>query len=99
MKRHLLRGKVEPDYYVSFSWNVEGHQHIAEIVFSRRENNSTLLQVKEREGENIESGIHWLKQNTNGWVNFLVCLKAWLEYRINFRKKAFDFLKKQAKSL
>lgn len=33
--------------------------------------------------------------NTDGWANFLACLKAYLEYGINLRKGAFDFLKKQ----
>ena len=34
-------------------------------------------------------------ENTEGWANFLACLKAYLEYGINLRKGAFDFLKKQ----
>lgn len=32
-------------------------------------------------------------QTTGGWSNFPACLKAWLEYGINLRKGAFDFLK------
>ncbi len=86
-------GRVEPDHYISFNWDVEGHEHIVEIILSRRENNSTLVQVKERGGENSEAGISWLKQNTEGWANFLACMKAWLEYGINLRKGAFDFMK------
>lgn len=30
--------------------------------------------------------------NTEGWANFLACLKAWMEYGINFRKGAFAYL-------
>jgi uncharacterized protein YndB with AHSA1/START domain len=37
-----------------------------------------------------EEGIKWLKCNTEGWANFLACLKAYLEYGINLRKGAFD---------
>ena len=40
-----------------------------------------------------EAGIKWLKGNTEGWANFLACLKAYLEYGINLRKGAFDFMK------
>jgi hypothetical protein len=36
----------------------------------------------------------WLMGNTEGWANFLACLKAYLEYGINLRKGAFDFLKR-----
>lgn len=40
-----------------------------------------------------EKMIKWLGQNTEGWANFLACLKAYLEYGINLRKGAFDFQK------
>ena len=42
--------------------------------------------------DNNEAGIKWLKGNTEGWANFLACLKAWLEYGIHLRKGAFDFM-------
>ena len=34
-----------------------------------------------------------LMGQTEGWANFLACLKAYLEYGINLRKGAFDFMK------
>jgi len=48
--------------------------------------------VSEKGRENDEPGIYWLKGNTEGWANFLACLKAYLEYGINLRQGAFDFL-------
>ena len=44
--------------------------------------------------ENNEAGLKWLSGNSFGWSNFLSCLKAYLEYNINLRKGAFDFMKK-----
>jgi len=44
--------------------------------------------------KNDDVGINWLKSNTEGWANFLACLKAYLEYGINLRKGGFDFLTK-----
>ncbi len=38
--------------------------------------------------------VNWLRRNTEGWANFLDCLKAWLEYGINLRKGAFDYMRK-----
>lgn len=38
--------------------------------------------------------IKWLSGNSFGWSNFLACLKAYLEYNINLRKGAFEFMKK-----
>jgi hypothetical protein len=55
--------------------------------------NATIVEVTEKSMKNDEAGIKWLKQNTEGWANFLSCLKAWLEYGINLRKGAFDFMK------
>jgi hypothetical protein len=49
--------------------------------------------VTEKSRNNDEAGILWLRRNTEGWANFLACLKAWLEYGINLRKGAFDYLK------
>ena len=31
--------------------------------------------------------------NTEGWANFLACMKAYLEYGIQLRKGAFDFMR------
>ena len=39
-------------------------------------------------------GLHWFGGNTEGWANFLACLKAYLEFGINLRKGGFDFMKK-----
>ena len=54
-------------------------------------NNSTIITVTEKDMPNNEEGIKWLKGNTEGWANFLACLKAYLEYGINLRKGAFDY--------
>ena len=43
--------------------------------------------------ENNLEGIEWLGRNTEGWANFLACIKAYLEYGINLREGAFDFMK------
>jgi hypothetical protein len=56
--------------------------------------NDTLVNITEKSRDNDESGINWLRQNTEGWANFLACLKAYLEYGINLRKGAFDYMRK-----
>jgi len=66
---------------------------LVEITLTIKENNSTLVSVTEKSRNNDEAGIKWLKGNTEGWANFLTCLKAYLEYGINLRKGGFDFLK------
>ena len=51
----------------------------------------TVVTVTEKSMDNNEAGLKWLMGNTEGWANFLACLKAYLEYGINLRKGAFDF--------
>jgi hypothetical protein len=62
------------------------------MTLTPKANNSTLVSITEKSMENDEAGIKWLIGNTEGWANFLACLKAWLEYGINLRKGAFDYM-------
>jgi hypothetical protein len=72
---------------------MDGIELLIEIKLTPVDNNSTVVNITERSRNNDKSGISWLKGNTEGWANFLACLKAYLEYGINLRKGAFDFLK------
>ena len=69
-----------------------------EITLAAKDSNKTLVTITEKGRENDEAGINWLKGNTEGWANFLACLKAYLEYGINLRKGAFDFMSNEPAS-
>lgn len=84
---------IIPDNYVSFYWEVNGKELLVEMKLESFENNQTIVRISEGTLTNDEAGIAWLKGNTEGWANFLACLKAWLEYGINLRTGAFDFRK------
>ena len=86
-------GKIEQDQFISYYWKIDEEELWVEITLTIKENNSTLVSVTEKSRNNDEAGIKWLKGNTEGWANFLACLKAYLEYGINLRKGGFDFLK------
>jgi uncharacterized protein YndB with AHSA1/START domain len=83
--------KAEPTAGFIFNWNdVDGTETTVTIVLTAVDDNTTFVQIREGEKEATEEGIRWLASNTEGWANFLVCLKAWMEYGINLRKGAFD---------
>lgn len=89
-------GKIEKDNYISYTWDGEaGRQLFVEIMLASKGINDTLVTITEKNMENDEIGIKWLKSNTEGWANFSACLKAYLEYGINLRKGAFDFMREQ----
>jgi uncharacterized protein YndB with AHSA1/START domain len=85
-------GKITKDKYISYFWDVEGSELLVEMTLTHKGAGSTLVTVNEKGRNNDEAGIKWLKGNTEGWANFLACLKAYLEYGINLRKGAFDFI-------
>ena len=88
--------KVVRDRLVSFYWDGPDKKELfVEITLEARETSSTVVTVTEKSMPNDDAGIQWLKSNTEGWANFLACLKAFLEYGVNLRKGGFDFLVKK----
>jgi uncharacterized protein YndB with AHSA1/START domain len=85
-------GKITKDKYISYFWDLEGSELFVEMTLTSKGAGSTLVTVNEKGRNNDEAGIKWLKGNTEGWANFLASLKAYLEYGINLRKGAFDFM-------
>lgn len=86
-------GKMEKDKYISYHWDVDGKDLLVEMTLTPIDGDATIVTIIEKSMDNDEAGIKWLKGNTEGWANFLACLKAYLEYGVNLRKGAFDFLK------
>ncbi|MXV52054.1 ATPase [Pedobacter sp. HMF7647] len=84
--------KITKNEFVSFYWGPDEDETLVEISLTEK-NGGTVVSVAEKSKENNEAGIKWLRGNTEGWANFLACMKAYLEYGINLRKGAFDFMK------
>jgi uncharacterized protein YndB with AHSA1/START domain len=87
--------KVVQNTYISYFWTNDNEDTLVEMNLVPVQDSSTLLTITEKSKNNDEAGLIWLKQNTEGWANFLACLKAWLEYGINLRKGGFDFMRNQ----
>ncbi len=86
-------GKLVPGCSISFYWGAEGQELTVDILLEARMDGSTVVRITEGTMENNEAGIQWLGGNTEGWANFLACMKAWLEYGVHLRKGAFDFMR------
>lgn len=89
----VMGGDLKQDEYISFDWSGGVDDMLVEIFLEIGENDSTIVKVIEHEMNDDEAGIKQLMGQTEGWANFLACLKAYLEYGINLRKGAFDFMK------
>ncbi|MBA4154336.1 SRPBCC domain-containing protein [Flavobacterium sp.] len=86
--------KIIKNEYISYYWAIDEKELLVEFFLTSKENNSTLVTIHEKSMPNNEAGLKWLSGNSFGWSNFLCCLKAYLEYSINLRKGAFDFMRK-----
>lgn len=85
--------KVVKDEFISYTWDDWEDNTIktlVEINLEEKAKDETLVTIREGSRENNEAGIKWLSSNSEGWANFLACLKAYMEYGINLRKGAFD---------
>lgn len=88
-----VTGKViKENEYVSFDWSGEPNM-LVEFFLQPQVDNSTVVKVVEHEMEKTDAGIKQMMQQTEGWANFLACLKASLEYNINLRNGAFDYMR------
>lgn len=83
--------EVIPNQKIEYVWDPET---VVTIELTEQPDKSTLVHVTEDGKENDEKGVKWFGGNTEGWANFLACLKAYSEYGINLRKGAFEFLRK-----
>lgn len=83
--------KIETNRFVSFIWDEET---TVNIVLEAQPDNSTIVKVTEDGKAYTEENLQWVIGNTEGWANFLACMKAYLEYGVHLRKGAFDFMKK-----
>ncbi|TDN95680.1 uncharacterized protein YndB with AHSA1/START domain [Salegentibacter sp. 24] len=86
--------KIIPGEQVIFEWEGAKGKNLKVVIdLTEISKDNTLVKITEGKMKADQIGIQWLSGNTEGWANFLACLKAYLEYGINLRKGAFDFMK------
>jgi len=87
--------KTIPDKLIIFEWEGSKDQILeVKITLEEKSGNAILVTITEGKMQATAEGIEWYGRNTEGWANFLACLKAYLEYNINLRKGAFEFMRK-----
>jgi uncharacterized protein YndB with AHSA1/START domain len=84
---------TEPNKTIIFNWSGQESQQTVRLTFTALNDESTLLKIEEGPIMTDEEGVITYGRQTEGWANFLACLKAYVEYGINLRKGAFDFMK------
>ncbi|SFR55015.1 Uncharacterized conserved protein YndB, AHSA1/START domain [Robiginitalea myxolifaciens] len=83
--------KLKENESISFVWDPDT---VVTIKLEELSDKSTVVRVRESGKEFSEDNLKWALENSGGWANFLACLKAYLEYGIQLRRGAFDFMRK-----
>lgn len=81
--------KTVTNKQISFVWDPQTE---VRIELEAQSDGSTVVKVSEDGKPYDQDNLKWLVGNTEGWANFLACMKAYLEYGIQLRKGAFDFM-------
>jgi uncharacterized protein YndB with AHSA1/START domain len=84
--------KIENNSSISFVWDPET---VVIITLEKLPDDSTIVRVNENGKELNEDNLKWALENSGGWANFLACMNAYLEYGIQLRKGAFEFMRKK----
>ncbi len=82
---------LERNRSISFVWDPET---VVKILLEDVSGQSTIVRVKEGGKPMSDENLKWVLLNTAGWSNFLACMKAYLEYGVQLRKGAYDFMRK-----
>jgi len=78
--------KIETDKLITFTWSGSGAETLVEILLAAETESITSVTVQEKGWDKDDNGIRRLTEQTQGWVDMLLCLKAFVQYGINLRK-------------
>ncbi|MDX5348662.1 MAG: SRPBCC domain-containing protein [Hymenobacteraceae bacterium] len=78
--------EVKPQEQIKFRWPASGDSTLVEMNFKAVGAEVTEVSVTETGWEMTEQGVQQALQQTQGWTDMLLCLKAYLEFGINLRK-------------
>lgn len=69
--------------------NGQPYQTTVEITFEKLAQDNTLVSISESGWEESDNGYKDSRGNSQGWMNMITCLKAYVEYGINLRQGMF----------
>lgn len=78
--------EITPDRRIAFEWSAGGQTAAVEIELQPADGNSTLVTIVESGWPMDEQGVKRALGQTQGWTNFLCCMKAWLQFGVHLRE-------------
>lgn len=78
--------KIIENELIEFEWDVQGKMVLVSMVFKEKEGNKTHLTIMENGFELTDKDVKRMLDQTQGWTDFICCLKGYLYAGINLRK-------------
>src|SRR5258708_3622672 len=88
--------KVIPNELIVLEWQAtsKGENTLVEMKFEEADPNSTIVRISESGWSENQNDLNRSYGNCMGWSQMLSALKAYVEYGINLRKGAYEWLYK-----
>ena len=77
--------KIRPPTLIAFSWTPHSTPTHVDITLTPIQPTQTRVHIRETGWEPTPEGIASFAENVQGWTDFLLSLKAYLQYGINLR--------------
>jgi uncharacterized protein YndB with AHSA1/START domain len=76
---------VEPETHIAFEWDASGDSARVDITLTPYEGDTTRVVIVEDGWPMDAKGIKRALQQTQGWTDFICCMKAYLQFGVNLR--------------
>lgn len=77
--------EVDPERRIVFDWTASGVEARVSMRFEGADGDTTRISIREAGWPMDGEGVQRALQQTRGWVDFLCCMKAYLQYGVNLR--------------
>lgn len=77
---------VEKDRHIAFAWNASGGTARVDIRLEPYDAQSTRITVTEDGWSMDEAGVERALGQTQGWTDFICCMKGYLQFGVNLRE-------------
>ncbi len=77
--------EIQEERKIVFDWSASGVKTRVTIALEACDPNMTLVRIRESGWPMNQEGVSRALQQTQGWTDFLCCMKAFLQHRINLR--------------
>ena len=76
---------VEPETHIAFEWDASGERARVDITLSPDEGDTARIVIVEDGWRMNAKGVECALQQTQGWTDFICCMKAYLQFGVNLR--------------